>query len=151
MQGLQDMLTGRTKLGIKRMGEVDWKPFKDICSQKFPGEDWAKISAELCSEWQEKLKNPHWQPFKKVMENGEMQEQIDEGDKDLQELKTEWGEDVYEAVTKALLELNEVNASGRYAVPEIWSLMADRKASLKEIIQYIIKQWRGQKKKRKYY
>jgi hypothetical protein len=82
------------------------------------------------------------------MENGEMQEQIDEGDKDLQELKTEWGEDVFEAVTKALLELNEVNASGRYAVPEIGSLMADRKASLKEIIQYIIKQWRGQKKKK---
>ncbi len=78
-----------------------------------------------------------------------MQEQIDEGDKDLQELKTEWGEDVYEAVTKALLELNEVNASGRYAVPEIWSLMADRKASLKEIIQYIIKQLRAHMHKRK--
>jgi hypothetical protein len=73
MQSLQNMLTGRSKLGIKRMGEVDWKPFGDICSQKFPGEDWAKISAELCSEWQEKLKNPHWHPFKKVMENGEPQ------------------------------------------------------------------------------
>jgi hypothetical protein len=51
----------------------DWKPFGDICSHKFPGEDWAKISAELCSECQEKLKNPHWHPFKKVMENGEPQ------------------------------------------------------------------------------
>jgi hypothetical protein len=73
MQSLQNMLTGRANLGIKRMGEVDWKPFQDICSLKFPGEDWVNISAKLCSKWQEKLMNPHWHPFKKVMENGEPQ------------------------------------------------------------------------------
>lgn len=76
-----------------------------------------------------------------------MQEQIDEVDEDLQELKTNWGEGVYKAVTKALLEINEVNPSGRYAIPEIWNLMEDRRASMKEIIQYIIKQLRIRKRK----
>jgi hypothetical protein len=85
----------------------------------------------------------------RMPENGEMQEQIDEGDEDLKELKTKWGEDVYKAVTKALLEMNEVNASGSYAVPEIWNLMEDRRASMKEIIQYIIKQLRAHMRKRK--
>nr|POF19590.1 factor of dna methylation 2 [Quercus suber] len=113
VESLQDMLNGRSNLGIKRMGEIDWKPFQHMCSQKFPGMDWKKISAELCSKWQERLRNPQWQPFKIVMLNGEPQEQIDEDDQNLRELRNEWGEDVYKAVTKALLEINEVNASGR--------------------------------------
>lgn len=55
------------------MGEIDWKPFQHMCSQKFPGMDWKKISAVLCSKWQERLRNPQWQPFKIVMLNGEPQ------------------------------------------------------------------------------
>jgi len=79
----------------------------------------------------------------------EMQEQIDEDDQNLRELRNEWGEDVYKAVTKALLEINEVNASGRYAVPEIWNLKEERRSSMKEIIQYLIKQLKTHKRKRK--
>lgn len=78
-----------------------------------------------------------------------LQEQIDEEDENLQELRNEWGEDVYKAVTKALLEINEVNASGRYLVPEIWNLKEKRRASMKEIIQYLIKQLKTHKRKRK--
>ena len=73
MQSLQDMLNNRSQLGIRRMGEIDWKPFQHMCSQKFPGLDCKKISAELCSKWQEKLRNPQWQPFKIVLKNGEPQ------------------------------------------------------------------------------
>ncbi|GMY08498.1 factor of DNA methylation 2-like [Fagus crenata] len=149
MQSLQDMLNSRSQLAIRRMGEIDWKPFQHMCSQKFPGLDCKKISAELCSKWQEKLRNPQWQPFKIVLKNGEPQEQIDEEDENLQELRNEWGEDVYKAVTKALLEINEVNASGRYLVPEIWNLKEKRRASMKEIIQYLIKQLKTHKRKRK--
>ncbi|KAM3698026.1 hypothetical protein ACB098_06G157900 [Castanea mollissima] len=149
VESLQDMLNGRSNLGIKRMGEIDWKPFQHMCSQKFPGMDWKKISAELCSKWQERLRNPQWQPFKIVMLNGEPQEQIDEDDENLRELRNEWGEDVYKAVTKALLEINEVNASGRYAVPEIWNLKEERRSTMKEIIQYLIKQLKTHKRKRK--
>lgn len=55
-------------------------------------------------------------------------------------MKREWGEDAYKAVADALLELNEYNPSGWYPVPELWNLKTGRRASLKEIIGYIIKQ-----------
>ena len=77
-----------------------------------------------------------------------MQEMIDNGDKKLKYLKNEYGEAVYEAVTNALLELNEYNPSGRYVVPEVWNLKERRKATLKEIIQYIMKQLKTHKRKR---
>lgn len=59
----------RAIIGIKRMGEIDPSAFKKTCKQRFQPED-AEISAlELCSLWQEKLKNPQWHPFR-VVENG---------------------------------------------------------------------------------
>jgi hypothetical protein len=73
----------------------------------------------------------------RIPENGDMQEQIDEDDEDLQELKTKWGEEIYKAVTKAFLEIIKVNPSGSYAVSEIWNLMEDERASMTEIIPYI--------------
>ncbi|CAK9133596.1 unnamed protein product [Ilex paraguariensis] len=142
------MLNNRTVLGIKRMGQVNWKPFWDICSQKYSGGDWEDQSAKLCSLWEENVRNPHWQPFKKVKINGRLQEIVDEDDDKLRDLRVEGGEDVCKAVTDALLELNEYNPSGRYPVPEIWNLKKGRKASLKEIIEYIIKQWKTHKRKR---
>ncbi|KAI8545796.1 hypothetical protein RHMOL_Rhmol02G0308000 [Rhododendron molle] len=35
-----------------------------------------------------------------------------------------------------------------YAVPEIWNPKQGRKASLKEIINYVIKPWKSNKRKR---
>lgn len=78
-----------------------------------------------------------------------MQEIVDEDDEKLKELRNEYGEAAFEAVTTALMEMNEYNASGRYAVPEIWNLKEGRRASMKEIIQYIIKQLKTHKRKRK--
>ena len=78
-----------------------------------------------------------------------MQEVINEDDEKLKELRTECGDEVYKAVATALLELNEYNPSGRYAVPEIWNPKEGRKASLKEIICYISKQWKTNKRKRR--
>ncbi|KAK2637487.1 hypothetical protein Ddye_032279 [Dipteronia dyeriana] len=96
MQNLQDMLSSRTTLAIKRMG-------KEI---------------------------------------------IDDDDEKLKDLRNEYGEAVYEAVTNALLELKEYNPSGRYVVPKVWNLKERRKATLKEIIQYIMKQLKTHKRKR---
>lgn len=79
----------------------------------------------------------------------QMQEIINEDDEKLKVLRTELGESVYKAVTNALLEMNEHNPSGRYAVPEIWNLKQSRKASLKEVIHYIVQQLKTHKKKRK--
>lgn len=60
------MLSGRTLIGIKRMGELDEKPFKAACLQKFSAEDLEIKSLELCSLWEDYIKNPEWHPYKIV-------------------------------------------------------------------------------------
>lgn len=67
MQGLSNYY--RTTFGIKRMGQIDRKPFQALCSKYSDGE--AK-SAKLCSLWEENVKNPHWHPFKRVENNGKL-------------------------------------------------------------------------------
>lgn len=52
------------------MGEVDQKPFQDMCLQKFPNEDYWNRAAQMCSSWQEQVKNPIWHPFKIEDKNG---------------------------------------------------------------------------------
>lgn len=150
ISGLQDMLSSRCKFGIKTMGVIDRKPFRDICFQKFPAGDWEEMAAKLCSTWQDKLKDPLWHPFKITTNEGKEEQKIKEDDEKLEELRREWGNAVYKAVTDAMWELNEYNASGGYAVSELWNLKEDRKASLKEIIQYIVKQWKQSKRKKKF-
>lgn len=67
-----------------------------------------------------------------------MQEIIDEEDEKLSKLRKEWGEEVYMAVVTALTEMNEHNPSGRYVIPELWNFKKQRKATLKEVIAYIL-------------
>lgn len=75
------------------------------------------------------------------------QEVIDEDDEKLKDLKTEYGEEVYQAVVTALNELNEHNPSGRYPVPQLWNNKEKRTASLTEGAEYILKQWKLYKRK----
>ncbi|TYH51579.1 hypothetical protein ES332_D10G285700v1 [Gossypium tomentosum] len=63
---------------------------------------------------------------------------VDEDKEGLKELRNEWGETIYMAVTVALLEMEEYNPSGRYIVFELWNFKDDRKASLKEAIEILI-------------
>lgn len=65
-QGLSELLkSARAHIGIKRMGEIDPKTFEAECKLKFP-DDYEFKALELCSLWQEKLKDPDWYPFKVV-------------------------------------------------------------------------------------
>lgn len=77
-----------------------------------------------------------------------MQKILDENDEDLQNLKLEWGDEIYNSITSALKDLDEYNASGRYVVQELWNLKENRKATLKEVINFIFRQLKGPKRRR---
>jgi len=68
---LEDKLNGQTAIGIKRMGELDEKPFQNACKRKYGNIDYQTKAAELVSSWQDELKNPSWHPFLVVQVNGE--------------------------------------------------------------------------------
>ncbi|XP_017617749.1 factor of DNA methylation 2 [Gossypium arboreum] len=80
---------------------------------------------------------------------GNLQEILDEDDEKLKELRNEYGDVVFEAVSTALMEMNEYNVSGRYPVREVWNRKEERKATMKEIMEYTIKQLKNHKGKRK--
>lgn len=61
-------------------------------------------------------------------------------------MKKEWGDDVYDAVTTALKEINEYNPSGRYIITELWNSKEGRKATLQEGVSYILNKWKDYKR-----
>ncbi|PKA64896.1 hypothetical protein AXF42_Ash011498 [Apostasia shenzhenica] len=146
--GLGKLLKGPTLIGIKRMGDLDLKPFQSACKRKFAAEEADVMASELCSKWDQEIRNPSWHPFKIVQSNGETEEVIDESDEKLKSLWLDFGDDVYNAAKTALLELNEYNPSGRYPVAELWNCREERKATMKEVIQYIVKQYKARKGRR---
>ncbi|KAI3902867.1 hypothetical protein MKW92_046874 [Papaver armeniacum] len=148
--GLTDMLSSRTTIGIKRMGEITDKPFLNACKERFSNVEASLRAAQLSIIWQEYVKKPDWHPFKVIVEDGQSREVIDENDERLKDLQKEYGNEVYEAVTTALKELMEYNPSGRYIVPELWNFKEGRKATLKEVIAYILKQLKSAPKRKRF-
>jgi hypothetical protein len=146
--GLTGLLGAETDIGVKRMGELDEKPFLDVCKLRYSANEAAVEAATLCSTWQENLKNPSWQPFKHEGTGDGAEEVVDEDDEQLKKLKREWGKEVHNAVKTALVEMNEYNASGRYTTPELWNFKEGRKATLKEVITFISNDIKILKRKR---
>ncbi|KAK3021814.1 hypothetical protein RJ639_047169 [Escallonia herrerae] len=146
--GLSEMLSSRMNIGIRRMGEIDVKAFQQTCKERFPLEEAQIKASELCSLWQETMKNSDWHPFKVVIVGETATETINEDDEKLRGLKQEWGQDICDAVVTALKEMNEYNPSGRYVVSELWNSKEGRKATLKEVISYILKNLKSLKRKR---
>ncbi|XP_030464211.2 factor of DNA methylation 4-like [Syzygium oleosum] len=139
--------TSRAMIGVKRMGELDSKPFLIAAKRKFAAEEANEKAIMLCSKWEDHLRDPEWYPFKGITDGEHRKEIIDEEDEKLKALKDEYGDEVFKAVSKAIEELNEYNGSGRYIVPELWHFREGRKASLKEGVAYLLKQWKPRKKR----
>ncbi|XP_021749522.1 spindle assembly abnormal protein 6 homolog [Chenopodium quinoa] len=65
IEGLLAMQRPRMNIGIKRMGEVNLKSFRDACSKRFHSGNWdekfghwEEKSVELCSSWQRDISDP---------------------------------------------------------------------------------------------
>lgn len=63
MQGLWDS-THRATIGVKRMGDLDQKPFQIATKEKYSIEEADEKAVEFCSLWEEYLRHPNWHPFK---------------------------------------------------------------------------------------
>ncbi|CAF1926003.1 unnamed protein product [Brassica napus] len=146
--GLTGLLGAETDIGVKRMGELDEKPFLNVCKKRFSEDEATVEAATLCSTWQENLKDSSWQPFKREGTGDKAKALVDEDDEQLKKLKGEWGEEVHNAVKTALEEMNEYNASGRYTTSELWNFKVGRKATLKEVINFISNDIKTVKRKR---
>lgn len=57
-------------IGVKRMGELDSKPFHEAVKRKYDEEEAGYKALELCSVWDEYLRDPNWHPFKVITVEG---------------------------------------------------------------------------------
>ncbi|KAL5567530.1 hypothetical protein UlMin_024105 [Ulmus minor] len=139
------LMPSHTFVGVKGMGDLDSKPFVEAMKRKYKEEEAEVRAMELCSLWMEYIKDHNWHPFKvRKVEEGP-KEFVDNEDEKLKGLKKELGNKVFDAVTKALIEINEYNPSGRYIISELWNYQEGRRATLKEGVNLLIEQWRKKK------
>ncbi|PON60984.1 hypothetical protein TorRG33x02_282940 [Trema orientale] len=140
--------TSPSPVGVKRMGDVDCKPFYEAMKRASKKEDSLRVALNMCQLWTECVKDPQWRPFKVIVIKGKSVEVIDHGDMKLKALKKEMGEEVQNAVSKALTEMNEYDPIGRSMIPELWNFKKGRKASLKEVIAFLLNQSEQKKRAR---
>ncbi|RDY13496.1 Protein INVOLVED IN DE NOVO 2, partial [Mucuna pruriens] len=147
VEGIKE-LQPHGNIRLKRMGELDTRPFVEAMKKRYNEEEAEERASELCSLWEEYLKDPDWHPFKVIMVEEKEKEIIRDDDEKLNGLKNDLGEGAYKAVVEALLEINEHNPSGRYFTSVLWNYKQGRRATLKEGIQFLSNQWKGLKRKR---
>ncbi|KAL3031846.1 hypothetical protein AAZX31_02G050600 [Glycine max] len=140
-------LSSHGNIRLKRMGELDTIPFHDAMKKRYNEEEAEERASELCSLWEEYLKNPDCHPFKVTMVEGKEKAIVRDDDEMLNELKNDLGEGAYKAVVQALSEVNEHNPSGRYLTSVVWNYKEGRRASLKEV-QFLLNHWKVLKRKR---
>ncbi|XP_062013986.1 factor of DNA methylation 2-like [Rosa rugosa] len=118
-------------IGVKIMGDLEKQPFVAATKRINNSRKYRKRAADnMAAQWKDTV-----------------QEVIDEDDEKLDDLKTEFGDEVFEAVKTALAELNEYNPSGRYPVLELWNFMENRKATLAEGVSHLLNHMKPNKRR----
>nr|AFK46180.1 unknown [Lotus japonicus] len=145
IEGIAGRSSRCANIGVKRMGELDNGPFLKALRAK--QRNYTQRAVTLCSVWENNLKDPHWYPFKIITIGGESKEIIDEEDEKLKRLKRDMGAGPYQAVVKALTEMNEYNPSGRSVVSELWNHGENRRATLEEGVEFLFGHWKTKKQK----
>ncbi|TKY47428.1 hypothetical protein E2542_SST29488 [Spatholobus suberectus] len=141
-------LSSHGNIRLKKMGELNIRPFLEATKKRYNKEEAEERASELCSLWEEYLKDPDWHPFKVITVEGKEKEIIRDDDEKLNGLKNDLGEGAYKAVVKALSEINEHNPGGGYLTSVLWNYKQGRRATLKEGIQFLLNQWKVLKRKR---
>ncbi|XP_041996174.1 protein INVOLVED IN DE NOVO 2-like [Salvia splendens] len=143
--------SARAMIGIKRMGGLSSKDFLPAAKRMYSNSKTELRAVELCTQWESRIMDSNWHPLKIIQTEGgkSVKAILNEEDEELTQLRIKLGEEAYQAVTTALMEMNEYNPSGRYVTSELWHNKEQRRATLKEGIVYIIKQWSTLKSKRR--
>ena len=64
-------MSNRGSIGVKWMGQLDNSAFRIASKRRYPEEMAECKAAELCSLWEEYIKDPQWHPFKMIEVKGE--------------------------------------------------------------------------------
>ncbi|KAG5376328.1 hypothetical protein IGI04_040924 [Brassica rapa subsp. trilocularis] len=136
----EDLVSGE-EIRVKTMGHLDTKPFVVAVKKKLRcSEARAGLKAmELCSFWEGQIGNVHWHPFKVDESDGIAKLVVDKNDLKLVKLKSDYGEELYNEVVRAKVEIVEYNPSGGYVVSEMWNLEKNRKATMEEGTDVMLK------------
>ncbi|XP_010454940.1 PREDICTED: protein INVOLVED IN DE NOVO 2-like isoform X2 [Camelina sativa] len=136
----EELMKGE-KIRVKRMGQLNPEPFLPAVMKKFKvPRSRAEVKAmQLCSVWETNIGDVHWSPFKIEESDGTAKRVVDENDEKLRKLKRKYGEEVHNEVVRAKLEIEEHNASGGYVIVELWNYEENRKATMGEVTDVILK------------
>ncbi|KAG2299789.1 hypothetical protein Bca4012_011385 [Brassica carinata] len=137
----EDLVSGE-QIRVKRMGHLDTKPFVVAVKKKLRGGSRAKAelkAMELCSFWEGQIGNVHWYPFRVDESDGIAKNVVDNNDEKLVKLTDAYGEQLYNEVVRAKMEIVEYNPSGGYVVSELWNFEKNRKATLEEATDVMLK------------
>ncbi|KAK1398580.1 Factor of DNA methylation 4 [Heracleum sosnowskyi] len=148
INGLKDRTMVNSTIGVKRMGDLDHKPIVSVAKIKYPAAEAGVKAMEFTSLLDTRIRDSNWYPFKVIMVGADSKRVINEEDDSIKVIKNEWGDEVYDTVVTALTELNEYNPSGRYPVPELWNFKEKRRATLGESVEFILRLWKTNKRKR---
>uniref|UniRef100_A0A0D9VW21 Factor of DNA methylation 1-5/IDN2 domain-containing protein n=1 Tax=Leersia perrieri TaxID=77586 RepID=A0A0D9VW21_9ORYZ len=147
--GFETTAGAGSNIGVKKVGTLDETAFYNACKKKMPKCD-LRAKPALCSKWQDELRKPGWYPFNVIETDGQKKKKINEDDEKLHALRMEFGDEAYNVVVKALVEMNEYNPSGnvRFPIPELWNFKENRIAPIPEVVGYMVKQWKTHKNKK---